>query len=58
MLNLVVDIVTTVRLRVNNTACSSGYVVLNSKVICELCVEGDVKRSGHGIIWGQYPELG
>lgn len=46
MLKLVVDGL----LRVNNTAGSSVYIMLNSKVISELCIEGDVKGSGNGII--------
>jgi len=50
MLKLVVDIVTTGLLRVNNTAGSSGYIVLNSKVISELCIEKVVKRSGRSVI--------
>jgi hypothetical protein len=45
-----VDIVTTGLLRANNTAGSSCYIVLNSKLISELCIEKDVKRSGCGVI--------
>jgi len=58
MLKLVVDIVTTGLLRVNNTAGSSGYIVLNSKVISELCIEKDLKRSDCGVICGSISELG
>jgi hypothetical protein len=50
MLKIVVDIVTTGLLRVNNTTGSSGYIVLNIKAISELCFEKDVKRSGRGVI--------
>jgi hypothetical protein len=47
MLKLVVDIVTTGLLKVNNTAGSSDYIVLNSRVISELCIEKgcETKRS-------------
>jgi len=48
---LVVHIVTTRLLRVNNTAGSSGYIVSNSKVINELCMEKNVKRSGNGVLF-------
>jgi len=37
-------------LRVNNTAGSSCYKMLNSKLISELCIEKNVKRSGRGVI--------
>jgi len=57
MSKLVVDVVTTRLLRVNNIAVSSGCIVLNSKVINELCIEKDVKRSGRCVIWGSIWEL-
>jgi hypothetical protein len=50
MLKLVVDIVTTGLLRVNNTVGSSGYIMLNSAVISKLYIEGDVKGNGNSII--------
>lgn len=53
-----VDIAITRFLRVSNTAGSSGYIVLNSKVISELCIENDVTRSGRGVIRGSIWELG